>query len=319
MIASEAIVVGAGPAGAACAFELRKRSIQTLVLDRSSFPRHKVCAGWVTPRVLDLLDLAPGGYPHAMTRFDRLLFHLWRGTLAVKTCQYAIRRYEFDSWMIARAKVPVHTHKVETITRKKGGYIIDETYSCRYLIGAGGTHCPVRRTFFSRHHPRSGQTLVAAVEAEYSWDGPDRRCHIWFFHHRLPGYAWYLPKAGGYLNIGIGGKLARLRKQGRTIMDHWRRFIETLYRQGLIRSMPPAPRGHTYYLRQPESGVRIGNALVIGDAAGLSTLDMGEGIFAAITSGIGAARAISNHTPLSFDRMPRFSLPAMIFQPWHWK
>ncbi|MBI9089112.1 MAG: NAD(P)/FAD-dependent oxidoreductase [Desulfobacterium sp.] len=319
MITSEAIVVGAGPAGAACAFELKQRSIRTLVLERSLFPRHKVCAGWITPRVLDLLDLAPERYPHAMTRFDRLLLHLGGPALAVKTCQYAIRRYEFDSWMIARARVPVHTHRVETITQEKGGYTIDDTYWCRYLIGAGGTHCPVRKTFFSSPHPRSEKKRVAAVEAEYPSNCPDRRCHIWFFHDTLPGYAWYLPKAGGYLNIGIGGKLARLRKQGRTIMDHWRRFIETLYLRGLIRSMPPAPRGHTYYLRHPNPFPRIGNAIVIGDSAGLSTLDMGEGIFAAITSGIAAARAISNHTALSFDRIPRFSLPAMLFQPWNFK
>ncbi|MCP4119399.1 MAG: NAD(P)/FAD-dependent oxidoreductase [Desulfobacteraceae bacterium] len=316
MIASEAIVVGAGPAGAACAFELKQRSIRTLVLDRSPFPRHKVCAGWITPRVLDLLALAPERYPHAMTRFDRLLFHLWGRTFAVRTRQYAIRRYEFDNWMIARARVPVRTHKVKTIIREKGRYIIDDTYSCRYLIGAGGTHCPVQKTFFNPTRPRCENALVAAVEAEYPWDCRDRRCHIWFFQDTLPGYAWYLPKAGGYLNIGIGGKLARLRQQGRTIMDHWRRFIETLYLQGLIRSMPPAPRGHTYYLRQPVPRPRIGNAFVIGDAAGLSTLDMGEGIFAAITSGIAAAGAISGHTPLSFDRMPRFSLPAMMFPPW---
>ena len=220
---------------------------------------------------------------------------------------------------MARAKVPVHTHRVETIVREKGGYTIDDTYWCRYLVGAGGTHCPVQRRFFSRPRPRSENALVAAVEAEYPCDCLDRRCHIWFFHDTLPGYAWYLPKAGGYLNIGIGGKLVRLRKQGRTIMDHWRRFIETLHLQGLIRSMPPAPKGHTYYLSHPHPSPRIGNAVVIGDSAGLSTLDMGEGIFAAITSGIAAARAISNHTSLSFDRMPRFSLPAMIFQPWNRK
>jgi flavin-dependent dehydrogenase len=315
MIYAQAIVIGAGPAGAATAFELKKKSVPTLLLDKSIFPRNKVCAGWITPGVLEILDLTPRIYPHSITEFDRLHFHLLGQTMAVKTRQYAIRRYEFDRWMVKRAKrigVKMDTHRVERITRINGKYVIDDRYTCDVLIGAGGTHCPVQRALFNDLHPRSNKSLIAAVEAEYRCKALDRRCHIWFFHDKVPGYGWYLPKQGGYVNVGIGGKFLRLKQQGRTIMDHWQSFTATLLDLGILSSPPPHPKGHIYFLRQPSLQPRIGNALLVGDAAGLATLDMGEGIAAAIASGIQAAEAITEDISPSLDRLPRFSTCSFI-------
>lgn len=315
MIYAQAIVVGAGPAGTTAALELKKKSVHTLILDKSVFPRKKVCAGWITPGVLDLLEITPKSYPHSIAEFDRLHFHLLGRTMAINTRQYAIRRYEFDRWMVKqaqRAGVKVNTHRVERITRSEGQYIIDDRYTCDFLIGAGGTHCPVQKTLFNDLHPRSDKSLIAAVEAEYRCKALDRRCHIWFFHDRVPGYGWYLPKQGGYVNVGIGGKLSRLKQQGRTIMDHWQSFVKTLIDRSILSSLPPHPKGHTYYLRQQSLQPRIGNALLTGDAAGLATLDMGEGIAAAITSGIKAAEAITQNIPPSLNRLPRFSVWSFI-------
>jgi flavin-dependent dehydrogenase len=51
-------VVGAGPAGAMAARELARRGVSVLLIDRSSFPRYKVCGGCLNPRSLRLLDKA---------------------------------------------------------------------------------------------------------------------------------------------------------------------------------------------------------------------------------------------------------------------
>jgi flavin-dependent dehydrogenase len=53
-----------------------------------------------------------------------------------------------------------------------------------------------------------------------------------------------------------------------------------------------SPRGYSYYLRRDVEHVRIGNAFLTGDAAGLATWDMGEGIGPAIESAQRAAEAI---------------------------
>ena len=311
MIASKIIVVGGGPAGSACARSLKRAGLSTLILDKKPFPRPKTCAGWVTPKVFKALELNPKSYPHTLNRLERIHFHLFGMELRVRTCQYAVRRYEFDQWMILRAQVPVHTHKVKHVRIHKGYYIIDDRYQCRVLVGAGGTHCPVYKNFFDKTAPRPVKAMISAVEKEYQCDFSDDRCHIWYFENRLPGYAWYLPKGNGWLNIGIGGKFLKLKKRNRTIMDHWHLFVKKLVRLSLIKQAPHDPKGHNYYLFHKNHARQRENLFIIGDAAGLSTLDMGEGIHAAIKSGIMAADAIANNKQFMPQGLTKFSLPGI--------
>ena len=52
----DAIVIGAGPAGAIAAHELSRRGAATLLVERYSFPRAKVCGGCLNGGALSLLD-----------------------------------------------------------------------------------------------------------------------------------------------------------------------------------------------------------------------------------------------------------------------
>ncbi|WP_320043734.1 hypothetical protein [uncultured Desulfobacter sp.] len=90
--------------------------------------------------------------------------------IPVPTRQYAVRRYEFDAWMISRAHVPVKTHCVKNIIRKNGFYIIDDQYRCRYLIGAGGTHCPVYRSYPEKSIP-DRSWLLKSIPRRSSFNG----------------------------------------------------------------------------------------------------------------------------------------------------
>jgi flavin-dependent dehydrogenase len=58
----DALIVGGGPSGSTCARILHNAGWNVLVIDLARFPRDKVCAGWVTPGVFDLLDLPPAEY-----------------------------------------------------------------------------------------------------------------------------------------------------------------------------------------------------------------------------------------------------------------
>lgn len=53
---ADVIVVGAGPAGIAAAIALATRGARVVLLDRSSFPRPKVCGDGLTPRALSALQ-----------------------------------------------------------------------------------------------------------------------------------------------------------------------------------------------------------------------------------------------------------------------
>src|SRR5690606_3711297 len=53
----DVLIVGGGPGGSSCAWRLRQLDCDVVVLDRRVFPRHKVCAGWITPQALESLSV----------------------------------------------------------------------------------------------------------------------------------------------------------------------------------------------------------------------------------------------------------------------
>lgn len=312
MIKTDVIIVGGGPAGAACAWRLREHKIKCLILDQSVFPRGKPCAGWITPTVFKLLKINPDTYPASLTQFKSFQVSLRGVKFRLPTLQYAIRRIEFDAWLLSYAGFqPIH-HKVEGIEEINEGYLIDGQYRSKFLVGAGGTHCPVRRTFFNHVRASHTQGLILAKEEEFVYPYSDDRCHLWFFEGGLPGYAWYVPKAGGYLNVGIGGSAAWIKSKGKTLNKYWQGFIVKLDKLGLVRGHPFNPKGYSYYLRGNSPRLCQGDVFLVGDSLGLATLDMGEGIGPAIQSGILAADAIKHNTIYSISSIPRFSFPSLL-------
>jgi flavin-dependent dehydrogenase len=292
----EVIVVGGGPAGASAARRLKQGGADVLVLDKEVFPRPKLCAGWITPEVVRDVDLQPGDYPHRFLSFRRLHWHLKGLHLPIPCVQHSIRRLEFDAWLLQQSGAEVVAHGVRDIDRDGSDYIIDRQFRCKYLVGAGGTACPVHRSFFRQTLPRvrALQTVTLELEFEHEWTDAD--CHLWFFEHGLPGYSWYVPKARGWLNVGIGGMAQRLKQRGEDIWWHWRRFADGLERRFGIR-IPAEPSGYSYYVRGPIDGARLDNAFLTGDAAGLATRDLCEGIGPAVRSGVRAAEAILHGAP----------------------
>ena len=98
----DVVVVGGGPAGSTSAWKLRQAGYDVIVLDRAAFPRDKLCAGWVTPQVIEDLQLDIDSYPHSFMTFGRLHFHWKKLGLAKKTVQHSIRRFEFDDFLLQR-------------------------------------------------------------------------------------------------------------------------------------------------------------------------------------------------------------------------
>lgn len=308
----DAAVVGAGPAGTACAGELKRLGVDTVLLDKADFPRNKLCAGWITPEVIKDLNLDVEDYPGGMTEFNRIKFHVHGVCIPVMTRQYSIQRFEFDNWLLSRVKSLFCRHKVTNITEKNNRYIIDDKFCARYIIGAGGTHCPVYRALFSTSSPRNRKTLIITMEKEYHTEFTEKDCHLWFFDHRLPGYSWYVPKAGGYLNIGTGGKALPMNRKGQHIHDHFEALVKKLLKKGWISTPPSHVKGYAYHLRNSDVRPCMGNAYLTGDAAGLATRDMGEGIGPAVKSGILAARSIALGQPYTLKKIKQYSLPGIL-------
>ena len=312
MIETDVLIIGGGPAGAACARRLRQNDINCLILDKVEFPRFKPCAGWITPEIFEDLNLDVTDYPYGLTRFISFKIAIKRLKFTLPTRQYAIRRYEFDKWLLDIGEAPFKKHTVKKISCSDDQYIIDDQYSCKYLVGAGGTNCPVRRRFFSDSDSNQEGSLIIAIEEEFQYDCVDEACHLWFMQNKLPGYAWYVPKTDGYVNVGIGGKAEKLKANNDSLKHHWQRLINELDEMGLVREHEYKPKGHSYFLINEKQNFRKENAFLIGDAAGLATRDMGEGIRPAIMSGIMAAEAMITGQDYRLVSIPKYSLPSII-------
>ncbi|MEN8212061.1 MAG: FAD-dependent monooxygenase, partial [Thermodesulfobacteriota bacterium] len=136
----DVIIVGGGPAGAACAQELLQHGVNAAILDKADFPRLKLCAGWITPEVFKDLKCCVNDYPHGIICFKKIYFHISGIKLPLKTRQYSIRRVEFDDWLIKKSKAQIFKHRVKKIEKEKNKFIVDEQFRAKFIVGAGGTN-----------------------------------------------------------------------------------------------------------------------------------------------------------------------------------
>ena len=311
---TEVLIIGGGPAGSTCAWHLKRNGVDCLILDKQYFPRTKLCAGWITPQVIDDLRFSIDEYPHSILTFPYLKVQVKKFRFKYRSKQYSIRRFEFDHWLLQRSGVTVINHNVRSIVKKEGQFTIDGKFEARHLIGAGGTNCPVYQTFFKNINPRMKDLLIVTLEEEFPCHYTDDNCYLWFLQNDLPGYSWYVPKGSGFINIGIGAYQEKLKQKKNSLKNHWHHFIKKLAELGLVIPDQLAPKGYSYYIRGNVNKVQIDNAFIIGDAAGLATRDMGEGIGPAVKSGLLAAEAILNNRELSLESIPPYSIkhPAIL-------
>jgi flavin-dependent dehydrogenase len=249
-----------------------------------------------------------------LTRFRRLHFRFRGVPFAPPTRQFAVRRVEFDHWLLQRSGADVVKHNVRHIESTSRGYLVDGTYSGRFIVGAGGTQCPVARSLFPPS-PEAAARRIVTLEEELPYESGVEKCYLWFFDRGLPGYAWYIPKTGGFTTVGIGGLLAGMQRRGTTIREHWNRLTGYLNGHNMLPRRPLRPAGHSYYLRGARRQLQQGSAYLVGDAAGLATRDMGEGIGPAIHSGRLAAHAIINGRSYSAEGIGAYSLRDILLPP----
>jgi flavin-dependent dehydrogenase len=311
----ETIVVGGGPAGSTCARHLVQHGRDVLVLDKSRFPRLKLCAGWLTAKAMRDLGFTVSEYPHPILTLDvRTHFFSLPGLNWFPTpgADYSIRRVEFDAWLLARSGAEVVEHEVKAIRRDGERYVIDDAYGCRNLVGAGGTMCPVRRALFPNAWEKSRQ--VVTLEKEFEYPGRDDLCRL-YFRRGLAGYAWMVPKGNGFVNVGLGGKAKFFKSSGRNIHDHFRAFLADLVRWEKLDTATAAnlhETGHPYYLFTTRGEVKRDNCFLIGDSAGLATVDLGEGIGPAVESALMVAREILGTGEYRKDAIPVSSLTGFV-------
>ncbi|MGE5322103.1 MAG: NAD(P)/FAD-dependent oxidoreductase [Actinomycetota bacterium] len=295
MRSCDVLIVGAGPAGSSCAWGLRSSGLDVVMLDKSSFPRDKICGGWITPFVLEALQVDPLDYARGRTLQPISAFRvscLGQKEVAVdygRPVSYGIRRREFDDYLLRRCGAEVRENvAIKSIERHCGGWIVNGELRAPLLIGAGGHFCPVARAVGGR----MSEIPVVAQEIEFPMDSSQQAsCRIsaetpeLFFCRDLQGYGWCFRK-GNFLNVGLG------RLDQHRLSEHVTDFVQLLRSTGKIGfDLAHHFAGHAYLLYgcSPRRLVDDG-LMLIGDSAGLAYAQSGEGIRPALESGLIAAR-----------------------------
>ena len=299
MQSCDVLIVGGGPAGSSCAWALRESGLEVLVLDKAFFPRDKVCAGWITPAVLQTLRI--DGHQYGRGRVLQPITGFRVGRIGARPMEfdygrpvsYGIRRREFDDYLLGRCGARLQLGQPVTALRRSGrGWVVDDCQRAPLVVAAGGHFCPVARSLGGSAD--RGAPVVAAQEIEFPMNARQKAdCRVepevpeLYFCGDLAGYGWCFRK-GDFLNIGLG------REDRTRLAKHVAGFCDWMKRSGRIpQDVPTRFRGHAYFLHGHSPRKLAGDGvLAIGDAAGLAHAQSGEGIRPAVESGLMAARAI---------------------------
>jgi len=292
-------IIGGGPAGATCAWQLRQQGLDVVIIDKSNFPRDKVCAGWVTPAVMASLNINLEDYAKGRTLQEIRAFRTSRiGDNDVHTqyndiVSYGIRRREFDDYLIQRCDARLRLNDpVKEVRKTSDGWVINDSLQAKLLIGAGGHFCPIARRIGGKTETK--ELPVAAQEMEFELsDEQLANCVVeadtpeLFFTPDLKGYGWIFRK-GNFLNIGLG------RQDKNKLSSHVNQFIDILKKAGRIPDdVPSKLHGHAYLLYNCAPREMVSDhVLLIGDAVGLAYPQSGEGIRPAIESALLAAETV---------------------------
>jgi flavin-dependent dehydrogenase len=295
----DVLIIGGGPAGSTLAYSLRGSGLRIGILDKMTFPRQKVCAGWVTPEVMRLLNIDLDDYASGRVLQKISGFRISQiGQPQVESnypdgpVSYGIRRIEFDDYLLQRCGAELLLGEpFADMVRSEDGWLVNGHISARLVVGAGGHFCPVARAIGAKG---VSEVAVAAQEVEFRMT-PEQKsaCTIredipeLFFTPDLAGYGWIFRK-GDFLNIGLG------REDKSRLSGHVQRFCDYLTRQHkLPGEIHDKFNGHAYLLYPHAVRHMIAdNVLLIGDAAGLAYPQSGEGIRPAVESAILAGDVI---------------------------
>ncbi|MBL8001937.1 MAG: geranylgeranyl reductase family protein [Flavobacteriales bacterium] len=320
-LSADVCIIGGGPGGCAAALQLARHGVRTLLVEKATFPRDKVCGDALSGKVMRTLEridpalaqrvnadarrmpswgvtfVAPGG--------QALRVPFTRDTGVGEAPGAILPRLAFDALLFDAVKRNGAVQVLEATaakqyTRTPDGWTValedGRTVRCRLVLAADGAN-----SHFARHvaglpmEPRHHAAGVRAYYRGITGLDPQGFIELHFLKELLPGYLWIFPLPDGRANVGLGLRGDRVRERKLDLKAELHRLVAThptlkdrfanAQLEGPVLGMG-LPLGSK---RHPLSG---DGYLLIGDAGHLIDPFTGEGISHAMISGVHAADVV---------------------------
>ncbi|MGW2511380.1 geranylgeranyl reductase family protein [Streptomyces scopuliridis] len=323
---AQVIVVGAGPAGSSAAYHLATAGVDVLLLEKTRFPREKVCGDGLTPRAVHQLirmgvDIeAPGWMRSRGMRWvagEHRVHIDWPALGSFPDFGLSRSRHDFDDILARRAvaagarlregvkvtsPVTDRAGRVTGVTAASGTAAGDgepSVYRAPIVIAADGASARLALALGLQRDPNRQIATAARRYYRSAERSQDEYLELWADlrypgnNHYLPGYGWIFPMGDGRVNVGLGALPHRRYGNAdlRTALDHW--LARTPHAWGLREENAEGPvRSAALPLGFNRHPLYTRGLLLVGDSGGMISPWNGEGIAQAMEAGeVAAERA----------------------------
>lgn len=287
----EVVIVGGGLAGLVAAIHLSKAGLAVTLIEKSAYPRHKVCGEYVSNEILNYLqDLDVDVFQLNPTQITKLQFSNRRGKIATTTLPlggFGISRYTLDDFLYQKAVKNGCTILMETVTDI--AFIDDvfqvttnkQTLTANIVLGAYGKRSNIDQVL-TRDFMRKPSPWLA-VKAHYTGDFPNDMVGL---HNFKGGYCGISKVENNSINICYLADYKTFKKY-KNIADYQQevlyknKYLKEVFDNSSLLFEKPLTIGQISF--DQKSSVE-NHILMIGDTAGLIHPLCGNGMAMGIHS-----------------------------------
>ena len=311
--------MGAGPAGSSAAIYCNKLGLNTLLLDKSIFPRDKICGDALSGKsvkILEELDLLQDLDKLDGAIINRIIF----GNPNHSECElhlnkslnkrhishgFVIPRKIFDNYLFKKASVVsnvVSGFNVEDLIYDKSQVVgvkgkskngQQKKYFGNIVLGADGPYSIVSRKSGLYNSDMNYTAVGLRCYYENVEDLTDQ-IELHYVNETIPGYFWIFPAGNKKANIGVGLLKSRAKKKKYNLQEIMSQVINSKNFKHRFKNSNALekPKGWNLPFGNTKRGNHGNGFLLLGDAAGLVDPFTGEGIGNAMESGKIAANIV---------------------------
>lgn len=290
-------VIGSGPSGANAAFQLAKKGLKTIIIEKEHLPRYKTCGGGFVFRgrrdlPFDVSTAVEREFFDVDIRFDAKKLAL--NTVRKKPIISMVMRDQFDYLIVEQARElgveVLQDEKLLALDFKAEYAVLTTTHKniyARFIIAADGALSPTAKLAGWE------ESRLMCPALEYEIKVPDLDFERLSTSARFDidvvpfGYGWSFPKKN-HLSVGVGNFTKSKKKIN--LKENYRDYLKIL---GIENVLEEQAHGFIIPVSPRKDGFVKHNVFLIGDAAGFADPLTAEGISNAIYSGKLAAEAIA--------------------------